>query len=160
MASFNVLLSGAAQHVELDSAPQPGKTALLGDTLARVDEVTTGADGKPLVIAERVAVGPQVATFVIAVGGRQPLHRSISGSSAEPLLHLLIAERSPEAIALAVKLVDATQLPTPTTDVQVKIGEDDALLRALDEIRERDGALDQPLTALYSGLRAKLDAEG
>jgi DNA-binding IclR family transcriptional regulator len=134
-------------------------TALLGDVLARVDEVTTGADGQPLLIAERVAVGPQVATFVIAVGGRQPFHRSVSGPDAEALLDLLIAERSPPAISLAVKLVDATQLPTPTTDVQVKIGEDDALLRALDQIREQGESLDQPLTALYTALRAKLDAE-
>ena len=59
-----------------------------------------------------------------------------------------------------MKLVDATQLPTPTTDVQVKIGEDDALLRALDQIREQGESLDQPLTALYAALRAKLDAEG
>ena len=160
MASYNVLLNGAAHQCELDEAPQPGKTTLIGDVLARVDEITTGADGQPLLIAERVAVGPQVATFVIAVGGRQPLHRSVSGPNAEALLELLIAERSSPAIALAVKLVDATQLPTPTTDVQVKIGEDDALLRALDQIREQDESLDQPLTALYSGLRAKLDAEG
>ena len=137
-----------------------GRQCFVGDALARVDEITTGADGQPLLIGERVAVGPQVATFVIAVGGRQPLHRSVSGPNAEALLELLIAERSSPAIALAVKLVDATQLPTPTTDVQVKIGEDDALLRALDQIREQDESLDQPLTALYSALRAKLDAEG
>ena len=159
MASFNVLLSGAAHECELDEAPQPGKTALLGDALARVDEVTTGADGQPLLIAEPVTVGPQVATFVIAVGGRQPLHRSISDRNAEALLALLVAERSRYSISLALKLVDATQLPTPTTDVQVKIGEDDALLRALDRIRERE-ALDQPLATLYTALRAKLDAEG
>lgn len=160
MASFNVLLGGAAHGCDLDEAPQPGETALLGDTLARVEEVTTGADGQPLLIAERIAVGPQVATFVIAVGGRQPFHKSISGPNAETILGLLIAERSPAAISLARKLVDATQLPTPTTDVQVKIGEDDALLRALDQIREQHEALDQPLTALYAALRAKLDAEG
>ena len=160
MASFNVLLGGAAHGCDLDEAPQPGETALLGDALARIEEVTTGADGQPLLIAERVAVGPQVATFVIAVGGRQPLHRSISGPNAETLLELLIAERSPAAISLALKLVDATQLPTSTTDVQVKIGEDDALLRALDQIRDQHESLDQPLTTLYAALRAKLDAEG
>jgi hypothetical protein len=159
VASFNVLLSGAAHECELDEAPQPGKTVLLGDALARVDEVTTGANGQPLLVAEPVTVGPQVATFVIAVGGRQPLHRSISDLNAEALLGLLVAERSPHSISLALKLVDATQLPAPTTDVQVKIGEDDALLRALDRIRERE-ALDQPLASLYTALRAKLDAEG
>jgi hypothetical protein len=156
---FNVLLSGAAHKCDLDEPPEPGKTALLGDVLAHVNEATTGADGEPLLIAERVTVGPQVATFVIAVAGQPPLHRSISGPSAEALLELLVAERSPAAIALAVKLVDATQLPTTTTDVQVKIGEDDALLRALDQIREQPNALDQPLTTLYAALRSKLDAE-
>lgn len=51
---FNVLLNGAAHGCELDEPPVAGEVSDLGGVLARVDEVTAGADGKPLILASRV----------------------------------------------------------------------------------------------------------
>lgn len=156
---FNVLLNGAAHGCELDEQPAAGTTALLGDVLARVESVTTGADDQPLIIARSLEIGPQVAAFVIDVGTGERLHRSVSPRHVGALIARLLAERSLASTALATRLIDATQLPTQTTDVIVAIGEDEALLRAIEAIRTETGQLGDTLANLKDALQAKLDAE-
>ncbi len=39
---------------ELDEPPKPGSVLYVDGVLVRVDEVTTGSDGRPLILASRV----------------------------------------------------------------------------------------------------------
>jgi hypothetical protein len=52
---WNVLLDGTAHHCQLpdDEPPQQGQERQLGSIYAYVDEVTTGQDSTPLIVASR-----------------------------------------------------------------------------------------------------------
>jgi len=60
---FNVWLDGAAHGCELpaDDPPLVGQIRDLGGVFARVDDVSEGADGKPLIKASRVTRQPRVS---------------------------------------------------------------------------------------------------
>ncbi len=51
----NVLLDGTAHgcHLPNDQPPKQGQQRQLGSVYAHIDDVTTGNDGKPLILASR-----------------------------------------------------------------------------------------------------------
>jgi hypothetical protein len=95
---------------------------------------------------------PQVVEFEIE---GQPT--SVSGRDADRLARRLRAAGSADCVSAAEKIERATRLDEDTR-VKLSIGEDECVLKALEELRETGDFLN-PLARLERAIQSKIDRE-
>lgn len=95
---------------------------------------------------------PQVVDFEIE--GREI---GVSPRDADRLVQRLRATSSPDCASAAAKIERATRLHEDTR-VELSIGEDECLLRALGELRATGDFL-KPLARLERAIQSKIDRE-
>ncbi len=100
--------------------------------------------------------GPQVVEFIVDVGGQRKVI-GVPASDAAALVAIL-KTRTRDGPSVAAKIAQSTRLLAGGS-VEIKVGQDEEVLSALDLLRAQRGTLDLALRRLESALRSKIAAD-